>query len=233
MKIIKVKDANEGGLKAFEIFKEALNNGTQVFGLATGSSPITLYQNLAKSDLDFSDRVSVNLDEYVGLTADNEQSYHYFMQKNLFDAKPFKKSYVPDGSNPDANKATSDYDKIIEENPIGLQLLGLGRNAHIGFNEPGSSFDALTSKVSLTQSTIEANTRFFDKEEDVPKFAYSMGIGSILKSKKILLVAYGDAKAEAISNMVNGPVTEDVPASALQNHPDVTIIVDEAAAAKL
>lgn len=233
MKIIKVKDANEGGKKAFEIFKDALAANDQVFGLATGSTPITLYQELAKSDLDFSNRVSVNLDEYVGLDADNEQSYHYFMQKNLFDAKPFSKSYVPDGSNPNAEQATSDYDKIIADNPIDLQLLGIGRNAHIGFNEPGSSFDALTSKVALTQSTIEANTRFFDKEEDVPKFAYSMGIGSIMKSKKILLIAYGEDKAEAIANTVNGAVTEDVPASALQNHPDVTIIVDEAAASKL
>mgnify|MGYP005985239063 CR=1 FL=1 len=233
MKIIRVKDQNEGGQKAFEIFKEALADNAQVFGLATGSSPITLYQNLAKSGLDFSDRVSVNLDEYVGLDADNEQSYHYFMQHNLFYAKPFKKSYVPDGSNLDAEQATADYDKIIEENPIDLQLLGIGRNAHIGFNEPGSSFDAKTTKVALTQSTIDANTRFFDKEEDVPKFAYSMGIGSILKAKKILLVAYGENKAEAIYNTVEGPVTEDVPASALQNHPDVTIIVDEAAAAKL
>ncbi|MGR3742515.1 glucosamine-6-phosphate deaminase [Companilactobacillus sp. DQM5] len=233
MKIIRVKDANEGGKKAFEIFNEALNNNAQVFGLATGSTPITLYQELSKSNLDFSDKISVNLDEYVGLDADNEQSYHYFMKKNLFNAKPFKKSYVPDGSNLDEKKATSDYDKIIDENPLDLQLLGIGRNAHIGFNEPGSPFDGTTRKVALTQSTIDANKRFFEKEEDVPKFAYSMGIGSIMKSKKILLIAYGEDKAEAIANTINGPVTEEVPSSILQNHPDVTIIIDEAAASKL
>jgi len=233
MNIIKVKDTQMGGKEAFNLLKADVENGAKVLGLATGSSPITLYNEITSSDLDFSNMTSVNLDEYVGLPATNEQSYHYFMKDHLFNKKPFKNSYVPDGSNLDADAATKDYDKIIEDNPIDLQILGIGRNGHIGFNEPGSPLDGTTRKVSLTKSTIEANTRFFEDEKDVPRFAYSMGIGSIMKAKKIILLAYGEAKADAIAATVDGPVTEDCPASALQNHPDVTLIIDEAAASKL
>ncbi|APX71570.1 glucosamine-6-phosphate deaminase [Companilactobacillus allii] len=233
MNIIKVQDQDLGGKEAFNLIATDIKNGAKVLGLATGSSPITLYKEMTNSDIDFSNITSVNLDEYVGLNADNEQSYHYFMKDHLFSKKPFKNSYVPDGSNSDAKDATSKYDKIIEENPIDVQVLGIGRNGHIGFNEPGSPLDGKTSKVSLTESTIEANKRFFDDEKDVPRYAYSMGIGSIMKAKKIILLAYGENKADAIAKTVNGPVTSDVPASALQNHPDVTIIVDGAAAAKL
>jgi len=233
MNIIKVKDTQMGGKEAFNLLKADVENGAKVLGLATGSSPITLYNEITSSDLDFSNMTSVNLDEYVGLPATNEQSYHYFMKDHLFNKKPFKNSYVPDGSNLDADAATKDYDKIIEDNPIDLQILGIGRNGHIGFNEPGSPLDGTTRKVSLTKSTIEANTRFFEDEKDVPRFAYSMGIGSIMKAKKIILLAYGENKADAIAATVNGPVTEDCPASALQNHPDVTLIIDDAAASKL
>ncbi|KRK81044.1 glucosamine-6-phosphate deaminase [Companilactobacillus nodensis] len=233
MNIIKVKDQDLGGKEAFNIIATAIKNGAKVLGLATGSSPITMYNEMTNSDIDFSNMTSVNLDEYVGLKADNDQSYHYFMNEHLFSKKPFKNSYVPDGSNPDAAAATSEYDKIIADNPIDVQVLGIGRNGHIGFNEPGSPLDGKTSKVALTESTIEANKRFFDDEKDVPRYAYSMGIGSIMKAKKIILVAYGENKADAIAKTVNGPVTEDVPASALQNHPDVTLILDDAAASKL
>lgn len=233
MNIIKVTDTQMGGKEAFKLVKNDIENGAKVLGLATGSSPITLYNEMTASDLDFSNMTSVNLDEYVGLQPDNEQSYHYFMNEHLFSKKPFKNSYVPDGSNPNAQAATAAYDKIIEENPIDLQILGIGRNGHIGFNEPGSPFDGKTRKVGLTESTIEANTRFFEDEKDVPRFAYSMGIGSIMKAKKIILLAYGENKADAIAATVDGPVTEDCPASALQNHPDVTIILDDAAASKL
>lgn len=233
MNIIKVNDQDLGGKEAFNLIATDIKNGAKVLGLATGSSPITLYKEMTSSDIDFSNITSVNLDEYVGLNADNEQSYHYFMKDHLFNKKPFKNSYVPDGSDADAKDATSKYDKIIEENPIDIQVLGIGRNGHIGFNEPGSPLDGKTSKVALTESTIEANKRFFDDEKDVPRYAYSMGIGSIMKAKKIILLAYGENKADAIAKTVNGPVTSDVPASALQNHPDVTIIVDGAAASKL
>lgn len=234
MDIVVVKDQIEGGKKAFDIIKEGMDAGkVKVLGLATGSTPITLYEELVKSDLDFSDVSSVNLDEYVGLSADNDQSYDYFMHEHLFDKKPFKANYLPNGLAEDIEAECKRYDEVLEKNPIDIQILGIGENAHIGFNEPGASFDATTQKVALTESTIEANSRNFAKKEDVPTFAISMGIKSIMAAKKIVLLAYGEKKAQAILDTVEGPVTEDVPASVLQNHPDVTLILDEAAAAKL
>ncbi|KRL67620.1 glucosamine-6-phosphate deaminase [Companilactobacillus versmoldensis] len=233
MKVIVTKNNEDASKKAFELIKEEMNNGAKVLGLATGSTPIPMYQDMVNSDIDFSNMTSVNLDEYVGLAPDDPQSYHHFMQVNLFDKKPFAKTYVPDGLATDAEAETSRYNKVIADNPIDLQILGLGRNGHIGFNEPGSPFDSETRKVPLTESTIEANARFFDNENDVPKFAYSMGIGSILKSKKIILMAFGSAKADAIKAMIEGPATPDCPASALQNKDNVTIILDTEAASKL
>lgn len=233
MRIIIVKNNEAGGKKGAQIFKEALENGAKVFGLATGSTPVTTYQALAASDVDFSNSVSINLDEYVGLTPDNSQSYHYFMQKNLFDFKPFKKSYVPDGTNLDAAEVIEQYNHIIETNPIDLQILGIGQNGHIGFNEPGTPFDSETHEVALSQSTINANSRFFSSPEEVPQKAYSMGIASIMNAKQILLEAFGENKAQIIKAALQGPVTEDVPASVLQRHNDLTVILDEAAASQL
>lgn len=234
MNIVKVKNSSEGGKVAFNIIKKDMDEQSiQTLGLATGSTPESLYQELVKSDLDFSDINSVNLDEYVGLAPSDDQSYDYFMKEHLFNAKPFKHNYLPNGLATDSEKECERYDKIIAENPIDIQILGIGENGHIGFNEPGSSFEATTSEVTLTQSTIEANSRNFTNIEDVPTKAYSMGIKSIMQARKIILLAYGTKKAEAIFNTVEGAITEDVPASALQNHPDVTIIVDEAAASKL
>lgn len=233
MNIIVVKNNEEGGKKAFEIIKKGVESDAKVLGLATGSTPISLYNEMIASDIDFSKITSVNLDEYVGIGGDNDQSYRYFMNEHLFNKKPFKETFVPDGTNPDAEAETARYEKIIDEHPIDIQILGLGINGHIGFNEPGSPLDGKTSKVSLTESTIEANARFFEKEEDVPRYAYSMGIGSIMKGKKIVLMAYGSNKADAVKALVEGPVTTHLPASALQNHADATIIIDEAAAAKL
>ena len=155
------------------------------------------------------------------------------MNEHLISKNTSKQSFVPDGQAANIEVAAKAYDLIIDEHPIDIQLLGLGRNGHIGFNEPGSDFNGGTQKVALTQSTIDANARFFAKEEDVPTFAYSMGIGSILKSKKILLLAFGEGKADAVQKMIEGPATEDVPASALQKHADVTIMIDKAAASKL
>ncbi|WP_407887248.1 glucosamine-6-phosphate deaminase [Levilactobacillus sp. N40-8-2] len=228
-----VSDKLAGGQAGFNVFQQAIDNGAKVLGLATGSTPVTIYEQLVASDLDFSQLTSVNLDEYVGLNADHPQSYHYFMQHHLFNQKPFANSYVPDGSNPDAVVATHQYDQIIAENPIDLQLLGLGQNGHIGFNEPGTDPQSTTHKVALTASTIAANARFFDDAEEVPRYAYSMGIGSILQAKQILIVAYGEAKAAAVAAMIQGPVTPDVPASYLQTHPNVHVILDEAAASQL
>ena len=232
-KIIRVKDAEEGGKKAFELIKEGIENGAQVLGLATGSTPETLYQEMVKSDVDFSHCVSINLDEYIGLSGDNDQSYRYFMNSHLFNQKPFKATYVPNGQAEDLEAECRHYEEILANHPIDIQILGIGENAHIGFNEPGTPFDTPTQVVELTESTINANKRNFEKIEDVPTTAISMGIGSIMKSKKVILIAYGEAKAEAIANTINGEMTTDVPASVLQNHPDVSIILDDAAASKL
>ena len=215
MEVIVVKTQEEGALAAFEIFKRAHGEGAQVFGLATGSSPIGLYELLRNSDLDFSDRISVNLDEYVGLAPTDEHSY------------------LPDGLAEDVDAEVVRYERILQENPVDLQLLGIGSNAHIGFNEPGTPFTQRTHKVHLTESTIEANKRFFEKEEDVPRYAYSMGLQSIMDAKEIVLIAFGPKKIHAIKGLVEGPITEEVPASILQKHPKVTVICDEAAAALL
>lgn len=233
MQIKIVKDKLAGGEAAFEMIKAGMANNAKVLGLATGSTPITLYDKMTASDLDFSNMVSVNLDEYVGLPASNDQSYHYFMNEHLFSKKPFKATYVPNGEAKDVEAEVERYEKIIADNPIDIQILGIGRNGHIGFNEPGSPLDGPTHKVALTQSTIDANARFFENESDVPRYAISMGIGSIMKSKEIILMAYGEDKADAIQATVEGPVTNHVPASVLQNHANVTLILDEAAASKL
>ena len=233
MQIIRVANAEEGGKKAFELIKEGMNNGAKVLGLATGSTPETLYKEMTASDVDFTEMTSVNLDEYVGLGGEDEQSYRYFMNKQLFDKKPFKETFVPNGKAEDLDAASAEYEKIIDAHPVDIQILGIGQNGHIGFNEPGTPLDSLTHVVELTESTINANKRYFDKVEDVPTRAVSMGIGSIMKGKKMILMAYGEAKAEAIKGMIDGPVTTDMPASALQNHQDVVVIIDDAAASKL
>lgn len=231
IKVVVVEDKNAGGKEAFEIIKQELADGLKVIGLPTGSTPEQMYKEMRESDLDFSDVVAINLDEYIGLEPEHEQSYHYFMKEKLYNAKEFKETHMPNGLA--TEEETSRYDEIIENNPIDLQILGIGTNAHLGFNEPGSPLDGLTAKVDLAEETIEANKRFFDSADDVPREAYSMGLGSIMSAEKIMLIAYGENKAEAIANAINGPVTEDVPASILQKHKDVVFILDEAAASKL
>jgi glucosamine-6-phosphate deaminase len=233
MEIIKVANAEEGGKKAFELIKSGMVNGAKTLGLATGSTPVTLYKEMTESDLDFSEMTSLNLDEYVGLGGNDAQSYRHFMNEQLFTKKPFKETFVPNGKAEDLAAECQHYEEIIDAHPIDIQILGIGQNGHIGFNEPGTPLDSLTHVVELTESTINANKRYFDKVEDVPTRAVSMGIGSILKGKKMILMAYGEAKADAVKGMINGPVSVDLPASALQNHPDVVVIVDAAAASKL
>lgn len=234
MKMIIVKDDLEGAKLGLKIIKESLEkDALKTIGLATGSTPVSLYNLLRESDLDFSNTVSVNLDEYVGLSGDHPQSYRYFMETHLFEAKPFKKSYVPNGIADDLNKECADYEKIIEENPVNLQVLGIGANGHIGFNEPGASFDSVTRVVDLVPETIEANSRFFKSIHEVPKKAISMGIKTILKSDKIVIFAYGTNKASAIKKMLENDITEEVPATILKKHSDVTVIVDEDAATLL
>jgi len=226
MKIIEVKDQIEGGKVAFDILKETLQEGAQTLGLATGSSPLEFYKQIRESDLDLSNLISVNLDEYVGLTGDDPQSYRYFMEKHLFDAKPFKESYLPSGVEESADQEVIRYNKILEDHPVDLQILGIGRNGHIGFNEPGDEFIDKTHVVDLTESTIEANKRFFASIDDVPKQAYTMGIGSIMRAKRVLMVVNGKGKAEIVKEAFFGPITPKVPASILQLHNDFILIGD-------
>lgn len=233
MKIIKVTDAIAGGKVAYDIFREKVHSGAKVLGLATGSTPEELYKQIVASDLDLSDLISVNLDEYVGLSAQDEQSYAYFMHKHLFDKNPLKASYLPNGLAADPTAEAERYNQLLSEYPVDLQVLGLGRNGHIGFNEPGTAFDSVTRVVDLEPSTIAANARFFEDESQVPRQAFSMGIANILSAKTILLMAYGEAKADAVYGMIEGPITESLPASVLQTHPDVVVILDEAAASRL
>lgn len=237
MIIIKTKNYEEMSKKAANIIAaQMIMKPDCVLGLATGSTPVGTYKELVQKynngDIDFSNITSVNLDEYKGLSPENDQSYRYFMNTNLFDHVNIDKThtFVPNGLEADSAKACSDYEKIIAEcGGVDLQLLGLGHNGHIGFNEPSDIFDKETHCVDLTASTIEANKRFFASEADVPRQAYTMGIGTIMNAKKILVVVSGADKAPILKEVICGPVTPKVPASVLQFHKDVIIVADEAA----
>ncbi len=237
IKLIRTRDYDDMSRKAANIIAaQIVLNPASVLGLATGSSPVGTYKNLVAmyeaGDLDFSQISSYNLDEYRGISRSNDQSYYYFMNENLFDHVNINKdaTHVPNGENLDAENECSTYEAAVRAiGGVDLQLLGMGRNAHIGFNEPCDEFPKATHCVDLTESTIEANKRFFASADDVPRQAYSMGIGTIMCAKKILVVVSGEDKAEALKNSVYGPVTPQVPGSILQFHPDVTIVADEAA----
>ena len=241
MNICKAKHYQDMSRKAANIISaQIIMKPDCVLGLATGSSPIGTYKQLIewyqKGDLDFSQVTTINLDEYKGLSPENPQSYRYFMNTNLFDHVNIDKSrtFVPNGLEPDSETACKAYEEIIRKTGgVDLQLLGLGRNGHIGFNEPADVFERETHCVNLTESTIEANKRFFESEADVPRQAYTMGIGSIMLAKKILVVVRGEDKADALKAMISGPITPKVPASILQLHSDVTVVADEAAMSKL
>ena len=237
MRIIRAKDYEDMSRKAAAIIaSQVIMKPDCVLGLATGSSPIGTYANLAaayeKGDLDFSGITTVNLDEYKGLPRTNDQSYYYFMHENLFDKVNIDpaNTNLPDGMEPDSDKECARYEELIESlGGVDLQLLGLGHNGHIGFNEPADAFDKVTHCVDLQESTIEANKRFFASADDVPKQAYTMGIGTIMRAKKVLLVVSGEDKAEIVAKAFSGDVTPEVPASILQMHQDVTVVADEAA----
>lgn len=241
MKIIKVKDYNELSRVAADIMIEAVKENPEItLGLATGGSPVQMYANLVadhkENKTSYKDVKSYNLDEYIGLPQTHEQTYYTFMNKNLFDHIDIDKNnvHLPDGSVEDAQKEADRYNEMLANTTIDLQLLGIGTNGHIGFNEPGANFEGLTEVVELTKETIEANSRYFEGNEDlVPTTAISMGIGSIMQAKAILLIASGANKAEAIKWLVEGEVSEELPASALRNHPNVTIVIDEDAASLL
>lgn len=241
MKIYKAKDYKDMSRKAANIISaQVIMKPNCVLGLATGSTPIGTYDQLVewynKGDLDFSEVTTVNLDEYKGLPRTNDQSYYYFMHQHLFDRVNIdpERTNVPNGMEPDAERECGRYEELIRSlGGVDLQLLGLGHNGHIGFNEPGEAFEKETHCVDLTESTIEANKRFFASADDVPKQAYTMGIKTIMQAKKILIVVNGENKADIVERAFFGPVTPEVPASILQLHNDVTLVGDEEALAKI
>lgn len=237
MRMYQAKDYNDLSRKAANIISaQVIMKPNCVLGLATGSTPIGAYRQLVewyrKGDLDFSEVTTVNLDEYRGLPKKNEQSYYYFMNENLFSKVNIdpSRTFLPDGMEEDTQKACSEYNAIIHSlGGVDLQLLGLGHNGHIGFNEPGIAFETETHCVNLTERTIKANMRFFVSENDVPRQAYTMGIKTIMSAHKILVVVSGEDKAAILKEAFFGPVTPAVPASILQLHQDVTVVADEAA----
>lgn len=237
MKLYRVKDYDAMSRKAAAIISaQVIMKPDCVLGLATGSTPIGTYKQLiegyGRGDLDFSEVQTANLDEYKGLTRENDQSYYYFMHENLFKHINMKEANtnIPDGTKQDAAKECARYEQVVRDlGGVDLQLLGLGHNGHIGFNEPADDFPKDTHIVDLQDSTIEANKRFFASIGDVPRQAYTMGIGTIMGARKILLVVSGTDKAAILCEVLCGPVTPRVPASVLQLHPDVTVVADEAA----
>lgn len=237
IRIYKAKDYNDLSRKAANIISaQIIMKPNCVLGLATGSSPIGTYKQLVdwykKGDLDFREVHTVNLDEYKGLGGENKESYRFFMNSNLFDQVNIDKqnTNVPNGLATDAEAECDRYNKLIRQlGGIDLQLLGIGHNGHIGFNEPEEAFEKETHLVTLTESTIEANARLFDKQEEVPRYAFTMGIKSIMQAKKILIIASGEDKAQIMRDAFFGPVTPKIPASILQIHNDLTIVADEAA----
>lgn len=237
MRVICAKDYHDVSRKAANIISaQIIMKPDCVLGLATGSSPIGTYAQLIKwyekGDLDFSHVRTVNLDEYVGLSVIHPQSYAYFMRHNLFDHVniDISNTNIPNGMDPNAKKECTRYDHVIRGlGGVDLQLLGLGANGHIGFNEPGEEFIKGTHRVELTDITVNANARFFESRDDVPRSAYTMGILDIIQAKKVVMVANGEGKAQAVKDAFWGPVTPKVPASILQLHPDFTLVADEAA----
>ena len=237
MKIIVTKDYEEMSRAAFQIMKEVVSSKPDaVLGLATGSTPIGLYREMARdckeNGTSYKKVRTVNLDEYEGLDGTNPQSYRYFMDKNLFEHIDIERenTHVIDGTAKDADAECARFNALLHELPQDIQILGIGSNGHIAFNEPGTPFESETHVVTLAESTVRDNARLFEREEDVPRRAFTMGLKNIMNAKKILILANGGNKAKAILGLVKGEVTEALPASILQRHPDCTVIADEEAA---
>jgi glucosamine-6-phosphate deaminase len=241
VEVVICKTYEEMSIKAAHVIADVLNTKPNaVLGMATGSSPLGLYQELVRMHreeyLDFSQVTTFNLDEYVGLPVSHDQSYHYFMHENFFQHVNIPKSniHIPSGTTSNYQAFCQWYEERIEEcGGIDVQILGIGSDGHIAFNEPTSSFASRTRLKTLAQPTIEDNARFFEKKEDVPIYAITMGVGTILEAGKLVLVANGENKADAIAKAIEGPVTSMITASALQLHPDADIFIDEPAAGQL
>lgn len=240
MEIICVKNYDDMSEKATSIIADHIKLHPQsTLGLATGSTPEGLYKRLIEKnqqkDFSFKEVTTFNLDEYVGLSKDDPNSYHYYMNNKLFahiDIE-LKNVHIPNGIAADQEQECQNYEDLIKKNKIDIQILGIGLNGHIGFNEPGTPFLSRTHIVDLAESTIKANSRFFDKIEDVPTKAVTMGIETIMEADKIILLVSGEQKADTVERLINGEVTENFPASILQTHSNVIIIADEAALGKV
>lgn len=238
MKVFIVDNYEQMSQKGAEIIADVVkSNSNPVLGLATGSTPIGTYEKLAEmnrsGEISFKNVRTVNLDEYVGLDKNSDQSYVYFMSENLFDKIDIDKNNtnLPSGIAADFDEECKRYSALLEANRQDIQLLGLGSNGHVGFNEPETPFDSMTHIVDLTESTIKDNSRLFSNIEEVPRQAITMGISEIMKSKKVLVLASGRNKANAVYQMVKGEISENCPATVLQNHPDCIVVVDKDAAA--
>ena len=238
MIVVTAKDYDEMSMKAYEAMKKVLTEKSDAtLGLATGSTPVGLYKlmiaDYEAGKISYKDMTSINLDEYVGLPVTHPESYRAFMNRNLFDHIDIKKenTHVPDGLNPDLAAAADAYTAYIAAHPVDVQILGIGSNGHIAFNEPGTPFDSHTHVVTLKEGTRKDNARFFDNDIDkVPTHAVTMGLKDIMSAKFIILLASGAGKANAVKEMIKGPVSENCPASILQTHPNVLVVTDEAAA---
>lgn len=240
MKVIIAKDYEEMSKKAFEVMREVVKgNPRAVLGLATGSTPIGLYKNMIEdhkqNGTSYREIRTVNLDEYAGLDYSSDQSYVYFMRSNLFDYIDIdlKNTNIENGKAADRQAECDRYNRLLEGMQQDIQVLGIGSNGHIAFNEPGTPFGSVTHIVDLAESTIKDNSRMFKSIDEVPRQAFTMGLKNIMNAKKILILANGANKAKAVYGLVKGEVTEAVPASVLQLHPDCTLVCDEASAALL
>ena len=226
--------------EAFKIMKEVVKKGSAVLGLATGSSPVGLYKKMIAdhnaNGTSYENIITFNLDEYIGLDRNHDQSYWTFMHENLFNGIdiPEENVHLPAGDAEDEEAECVRYEAELAKHTVDLQVLGIGSDGHIGFNEPGASFDSVTHIMELTEQTRKDNARFFDDDIDqVPKYSITMGLASIMRAKQIIVIATGANKADAVYGMLKGPKTTDCPASVLQDHPDVVVILDRAAASKL
>ncbi len=236
MKIIKVKDYEAMSEEALKIVLEVVkNNPRAVLGLATGSTPLGLYAKMAEdhkvNGTSYAECRAVNLDEYVGLDINSDQSYIYFMRENLFKNIDIKleNTHIENGKAEDKDAECNRYNALLDELVQDVQVLGIGSNGHIAFNEPGTPFDSVTHIVDLAESTIKDNSRLFNSIDEVPRQAFTMGLANIMNAKKIIILANGAGKAYAIGELVNGEIREEIPASILRNHPDCTLICDELA----
>ena len=231
---------DEVSKEAFKVMKTVLDKGNPVLGLATGSSPVGLYKEMIRDHKEngtsYKNILTWNLDKYVGIPRTHEQSYWTFMHENLFNFIdiPEENIHVPVGESEDEEAECVKYEESMKGHTVDIQVLGIGSDGHIAFNEPGTPFDSLTHLMDLTEQTRKDNARFFDNDiNQVPKRSITMGLASIMRAKKIIVIATGENKAEAVYGMLKGPKTTDCPASILQDHPDVTVLLDKAAASKL